>query len=389
MSAPRVEPSGPDGCLPRSEDFGFGRLFDAMGDAVILADEQARIVLWNPSARRQFGFEAEEAVGRPLDSVLRANGASSLQTALAAYRRGEGGEGAHAGPHEARATRKDGSEAHVDVSLSPLAQEGRVYVLAVVRDVDLRVRQRERDELQRRQLQDAIDSLEAFAHVIAHDLKEPVRGMTCLLEELERQPDAEDRDERIRQAASANRDLRRLLDGLLEWGRTAMTPLEPRELPLSTVLAEGGCSAQWGALAAERGARVEIRPDLPIVLGTESLVCSVFGNLITNAIRHNPAPEPLVVIRRGEPKPPGFVEVLIEDNGPGFPETLMRRVRAMPNRPSTIKGGFGIAIAHRAVGRLGGRLALENAPGGGALARLMLPAPLHLTGIEERVRELV
>ena len=42
----------------------------AAGDAIIAAKPDGTIVLWNPAARRIFGFTAEEAVGRSLDLII-------------------------------------------------------------------------------------------------------------------------------------------------------------------------------------------------------------------------------------------------------------------------------------------------------------------------------
>ncbi|MGE0160398.1 MAG: EAL domain-containing protein [Gemmatimonadales bacterium] len=41
-------------------------LAESTSDAVVLADEEGRILSWNPAAARIFGYEAHEAIGRPL-----------------------------------------------------------------------------------------------------------------------------------------------------------------------------------------------------------------------------------------------------------------------------------------------------------------------------------
>jgi PAS domain S-box-containing protein len=45
-------------------------LIQAIGDAVVVADVDGNIVLWNPAATRIFGFTEEEAMGRPLDLII-------------------------------------------------------------------------------------------------------------------------------------------------------------------------------------------------------------------------------------------------------------------------------------------------------------------------------
>lgn len=47
-----------------------GQLIEAVGDAIVVADADGTIVLWNPAATRIFGFAEDEAMGRPLDLII-------------------------------------------------------------------------------------------------------------------------------------------------------------------------------------------------------------------------------------------------------------------------------------------------------------------------------
>ena len=46
------------------------QLVACVGDAIIVADAQEKIVLWNPAATRIFGYTAEEALGKTLDLIV-------------------------------------------------------------------------------------------------------------------------------------------------------------------------------------------------------------------------------------------------------------------------------------------------------------------------------
>ncbi len=45
------------------------QLVSVIADAVVVADRDGRIVLWNAAATRLFGFSEEEALGQPLDLI--------------------------------------------------------------------------------------------------------------------------------------------------------------------------------------------------------------------------------------------------------------------------------------------------------------------------------
>jgi len=46
------------------------QLVEAIGDAVIVADRNGAIALWNPAAERIFGFTETEALGQSLDLII-------------------------------------------------------------------------------------------------------------------------------------------------------------------------------------------------------------------------------------------------------------------------------------------------------------------------------
>jgi PAS domain S-box-containing protein len=46
------------------------RIVRGAGDAILAADREGRIVLWNAAAERLFGFSAAEAIGQSLDLIV-------------------------------------------------------------------------------------------------------------------------------------------------------------------------------------------------------------------------------------------------------------------------------------------------------------------------------
>ncbi len=48
----------------------FEQLVSSIGDAIIVADPNGAITLWNPAAERIFGFTQSEALGQSLDLII-------------------------------------------------------------------------------------------------------------------------------------------------------------------------------------------------------------------------------------------------------------------------------------------------------------------------------
>jgi adenylylsulfate kinase len=93
-------------------------------DAVIFADREGIVRLWNPRAEQLFGYAAGEAVGRNLDLIipqhLRAAHWQGYHRAIAAGRTRSDGK-----PMLTRATHKDGSKLYVDVAFAIVLDERR------------------------------------------------------------------------------------------------------------------------------------------------------------------------------------------------------------------------------------------------------------------------
>lgn len=56
--------------MPLQAEIDLQRLVEVIGDAVIVADPNGAITLWNPAAERIFGFTEAEALGQSLDLII-------------------------------------------------------------------------------------------------------------------------------------------------------------------------------------------------------------------------------------------------------------------------------------------------------------------------------
>jgi two-component system cell cycle sensor histidine kinase/response regulator CckA len=117
----------------------FRSLFGSTTDAVVVADGDGRIVLWNPGAERIFGYTPGEALGQPVALVVPEGQQAAHSDGIRRHR--ETGEGRLMGTTaELTARHRDGHEVPVEVSLSSWTQDGGTYYGAVIRDATERVR---------------------------------------------------------------------------------------------------------------------------------------------------------------------------------------------------------------------------------------------------------
>jgi signal transduction histidine kinase len=173
--------------------------------------------------------------------------------------------------------------------------------------------------------------------------------------------------------------LGRMVSDLLDLTRIEAGKIEliARALPVADVVADAVDGLRH--IADER--RVRVAPDLavsPPVWADPDRVHQVLTNLLANAIKFSPPGSHVAVTAR--PDAGGLVRFTVEDSGPGIPRAECERVfdkfyqvgRVEGERPSGT--GLGLTIARHLVELHGGRIWVEDAPGGGAAFVVLLPA---------------
>jgi signal transduction histidine kinase len=126
--------------------------------------------------------------------------------------------------------------------------------------------------------------------------------------------------------------------------------------------------------------RFQVVVDLPVPLrvrGRPGELNQVWTNLILNACEAMGERGTLTLSGGTEP---GAVWVRVQDTGPGVPPALLERIfesgftTKKPDDPAKGGLGLGLAIARSIVEQHGGRLTVQNVPGGGAAFTVRLPA---------------
>ena len=86
----------PGDSISLPQDLGIGRLYEAVRDAVVVADARTgRFVLWNPAASKIFGYSRTEALGLFVEALIPPGLRDRHRAGLARYR--ETGTGRYVG----------------------------------------------------------------------------------------------------------------------------------------------------------------------------------------------------------------------------------------------------------------------------------------------------
>jgi signal transduction histidine kinase len=119
--------------------------------------------------------------------------------------------------------------------------------------------------------------------------------------------------------------------------------------------------------------------DVPVVIGDESRLRQVVGNLVTNALTHTPPGTRVTLTVAQDAVDPGRLVLQVADEGPGMDPADAERAferfyRADASRTREAGGtGLGLAIVNSLVAAHGGTVELSTAPGRGATFTVRLP----------------
>jgi signal transduction histidine kinase len=230
-----------------------------------------------------------------------------------------------------------------------------------------------RREAEESRLAESLAQLGEMAAGVAHELRNSLATLSGYLTLLERRPDPATAAGHLAEIRHETDQLGRVLDDFLAFARPGTA--RPEELSLGRLLRRAAADPALAGLA------IELAGDLDDVhlRGDPQLLERAFGNLFRNAAEAERAAGregPVEVRVRRSDDPGEGVEVTIADHGRGVPPELRERLfhPFATGRPGGV--GLGLAVAQRVVNLHGGRIRLEDRPGGGAEARISFPAEL-------------
>ena len=218
---------------------------------------------------------------------------------------------------------------------------------------------------------------------LSHDLRTPLTSLVGLADRLSQ----ELADDPAAHQAVAIRDQARrmaqLVNQLLEMARLETRRIELRKDWQSLEELAGAALAELDSPLGARDVEIALDRDLPLVHCDGVLITRVLVNLLENAAKYTPPESP---IRMAGRLADGFVEVAVEDRGPGLPQGKEQAIFEKfirGQQESAIPGvGLGLAISRAIIVAHGGAICAENRDGGGARFVFRLPAQLPAPTVE-------
>ena len=380
--------------LRQRQNARYDAVVHSAPDPILTFDSDGLIQLANPAAAQEFGYSRHELVGQPLARFLQ--NSEAWAAAWPAVLEGR----PVAWPLELVVRRRDGSASFVDASASRWLSDARVYVTAILRDVN----QRRAAESQLRQLNETLEErvrertveleraheqlrqsqkMEAIGQLtggVAHDFNNLLTPILGGLDVLKRRGVTDPRALRLIEGALQSAERARVLvQRLLAFARRQ--PLQATAVDVTGLVQD-----MTDLLASTLGPRVRVVVDvpdgLPPALADRNQLEMALLNLAVNARDAMEDGGTLTVSARSAQakastrlRPGSYVRLAVSDTGAGMsPDTLSRAIEPFFSTKGIGKGtGLGLSMIHGLTAQLGGTLELSSTPGVGTTVEMWLP----------------
>jgi signal transduction histidine kinase len=222
-------------------------------------------------------------------------------------------------------------------------------------------------------IQSSVNELRSVTDTVAHDLKSPITSIRGTLESVLSDEPTEKWRDSLGDAVESLDRLLSVLDTTLDVAeaRAGALRLDRSAVDLSVVVRQM-VSLYQPAMEGQHHELIVHLEDHVFVDADWGLLHRVLSNLIENEIAHLPEGCQITIRVRSQER---SAELVIEDNGPGFPPEIRERAfERFVRGKHSLGHGLGLAFVDAIVRAHGGAARISDRPAGGAVITLSLPA---------------
>jgi PAS domain S-box-containing protein len=351
----------------------------AIGDGVITADVNGKVIMLNSEAEKLTGWSSQEAIGKPLKSIfdVTVDLAAQAKAQKSGYR-SEAQSILLNLPENVTLTSRDGNERVIEQVASPIRDNKNEVagVVLVFRDITAR----QRADAERRKAE-MLEQLGLLAGGIAHDFNNLLTAIigNISLASLLLPPDAE-MAERLDDAKNASLRARDLAQQLLTFARGG-APIK-KAASIGKLIQD---TVGFSLRGSHNRSEFEFGADLSPAEIDAGQISQVIANLVVNADQAMPNGGTLHVSCENfcydtndavipDLAPGDYVRIRIRDEGVGIPEKYVKRIFD-PYFTTKPKGnGLGLATAYSIIRNHNGLMTVESEVHVGTTFTIYLPA---------------
>jgi two-component system sensor histidine kinase KdpD len=252
------------------------------------------------------------------------------------------------------------------------------FVIALVNAVlTYKIRQIEKIGRAKEEKANAVKLYDTLLNSLSHELRTPIAtiiGATDNLQSNNHNLTAENKEDLIAEISKATFRLNQQVENLLSMSRIESGFIRPKKdwCDIIEVIYEAVKRIEESHITQK--ININVNPDIPFFKLDKAMIEQIIYNLVNNAVQYTPIDSRIDITAHGYGD---VLELIIEDNGKGFPEEEIKNVFDKFYRLRNTKTGgtgLGLSIVKGFTDAMGGSIELKNLATGGCRFTIRISA---------------
>ena len=353
-------------------------------DAILVVDLNGKIIVWNSSASRIFGFTKDEVIGKDVFLlIVPEKGREIARQRLVEFLNYDS-EVNSGTTIEANALRKDGTEFPAELSISSVILDETLYATGIIRDITQR-KKMVNDLIEAKDKAEVADRLKSeFLNQMSHEIRTPLNGLLNFSDFI--------RDE-LQEGENLTEDIDKYFTAVRESGARIIRTVEL--ILLMSEIQTGSyknrlqktniyedvlvpLNSKYNTDAYNKNLEFSVinKSDFPFSNVDPDSIMHVFSHLIENAIKFTKKGKVTVLVENNQMK---SLVATVEDTGVGIAEEYMPKMfnlfsqEEQGNTRSYDGNGLGLALVKKLCEMNSVSLQVTSTKGSGTTFRLKFP----------------
>ncbi|MEM6966308.1 MAG: PAS domain S-box protein [Bacteroidota bacterium] len=329
----------------RNTNEKYRNLFDNVYDAIVVTNEEGKLVDVNRAAEKLTGYSKKEMSALRIRDIVHPDDLEKSNTYLQTLR-----EKGYYSDYQGRIINKDGTVKYVQVNSNAIYDNGKIVGSRdIVRDISqLKEAEQKREQLLQ-ELEKVNQELREFAYIVSHDLKAPLRAINAISSWLaEDYKDVLDEKGQQQLQLLSNRvnRMHQFINGIFEYTKLGRTTETKEVVDLNQLIDNIFLMLNLG-----EDTTIHIPKKLPELYCERIKVEQIFLNLISNATKHNDKEICLLAIEYDDLG--SHYAFRVSDNGKGIDEKNFDRIfqifQTLQPKDNCESTGIGLSIVKKIV----------------------------------------